>query len=372
MGAALLAGCGPDGPDLFRVEVVDGIPHSVAVDAPERGDASLELLWEAPSRDEIMDGAEWANPTQLTANDRLVAVLDPQLARVHVFTPDGDRAGSFGRRGGGPGEFTNPVALAVHGDTIMVRDPRRPAVQLFDRTGAYLGGFAEVEGLSFAFYHLDGVGVLRSSVVPRPGTTEQQLILIGYDGERRAITLPGDHPLQPHVREGDSGCWRRSAPGPHLVETDCSFPLIRVLDADGRILREHRIDRAPRATPEDQLDAMEAMMRRQMGQVGGNSAAPEFIQEMVDRSRNQNRWHSVMRMALATPSTDRLVLWEQISNDLGGGDGTLHLLDGEGRYLLRHEMGAPLRDVAVADRRIYVLMSDPATELKTLRAYRIP
>jgi hypothetical protein len=81
LGAALAAGCGADRPDLFHVEIIDGIPHSVAADAPERGDASLELLWEAPSPDEIMDGAAWANPTQMAANDRGIAVLDPHLSR---------------------------------------------------------------------------------------------------------------------------------------------------------------------------------------------------------------------------------------------------------------------------------------------------
>jgi hypothetical protein len=78
--------------------------------------------------------------------------------------------------------------------------------------------------------------------------------------------------------------------------------------------------------------------------------------------------------ARGTPGqrADRLVLWAQLSIDLGGGDGTLHILDGESRYLLRHAMDAPLQAVAVAAGRIYVLVSDPETELKTLRAYRIP
>jgi hypothetical protein len=86
----------------------------------------------------------------------------------------------------------------------------------------------------------------------------------------------------------------------------------------------------------------------------------------------RNRWAPVMRLALGAPSVDRLVLWEQLSSDLGGGDGTLHILNGEGRYLVRHEMGVPLQAVTVTDDRIYVLALDPDTDLRTLRAYRLP
>jgi hypothetical protein len=370
--ALLIAGCSGDQPDLFRVELVDGVPHSVAADSPEHGNTTLELLWEAPSPDEILDGADWANPTAVAADDGTVAVLDPQLPRVHVFTPEGARAGSFGRRGGGPGEFTQPMDVAVSGDTILVRDFGRSAIQLFGRAGEYRGGFATVDGMSFAFHHLQGLGVVRSSAVLNPGgASEQRLFLIGYDDERRTVTLPGDHPLQPHVRDGDAGCWRRAGSGAHLIETDCTFPLIRILDAEGRVLRVHQIDRPPQQTPSDLLDDMAATIRESMSEIGA-APPPEFIQQMVDDMRRSNRWAPVMRLTLLTASGERMLLWEQLSADLGGGDGTLHVLDGQGRYLVRHEMGASLQAVFVTDDRIYVLVSDSETELKTLRAYGMP
>lgn len=371
---ALVSGCADSDPgDRFRVETLDGVPHSVAADAPEWSDATLELLWEAPPPDELLDGADWANPTQLAANHHGVAVLDPQLSRVHLFAPDGTRAGSVGRRGEGPGELTRPTQLAVLGDTIFVHDGRRPALQLFSRSGDHLGGFAPVEGMSFVLHHLEGVGVIRSSVVPAPGQTEQRWYVFGYDEETRPLAFPGDHPLQPQVQEGGTGCWRRSGAGARLLELDCTFPLVRVVGPDGEVLREHRIERAPELSAPDALAAMEERMRDALGRMGPAPAVPTaMVDEMVQREVERNRWSPVFRGAAGTVSGERLVLWEQLPDDLGGSDAVLHVLDGEGRYLVRQAMDGPLQAVAVTEDRIYVLASDPDTGLRSLRAYRMP
>jgi hypothetical protein len=358
-----------DRADLFHVEVVDGIHRSVAADRPEGGSA-LELLWEAPPPDEVLDGASWANPSALAADDAGVAVLDPQLHRVHLFRPDGTRGGSFGRRGQGPGELSNPVDVALHGDTVMVRDPRRPALQLFSRSGDYLGGFAAVDGFSFAFHPLGAAGVVRSSVVPGPGRqAEQTLWLIGFDDRRTQVQLPGDHPLQPGVSDGGVGCWRRAGAGSYLVEVDCTFPLVRVLSAEGRLLREHRIDRLPQQSSPAEIETMVAMIRAGLAEMRSD---PAFLQSMVDQALERNRWARVMEGVAGSPSGHRVVLWEQRSIDLGGGDATLHLLDGDGRYLVRYELGASIQAVTVTDARIYLLASDPQSDLRTLRTYRLP
>lgn len=373
LAVAMMAACGEAvQADLLRQEVLDGVPHSVAADRPEWRDATLDLLWEAPAADEVLDGADWADPTQLAANERGVVVLDPQLSRIHVFTAAGDRQGSIGRRGEGPGEISRPMGLGVHGDTIMVHDGTRPAIQLFSRVGEYLGDFAAVEGMSFGFYHLEGVGVLRSSIMPAPGQAQApEWVLVGYDGERRSLTLPGDHPLQPHVREGETGCWRRSGAGGHLLETDCTFPLIRVVSPAGRVVREHRLEREPRESSAEALAAMAESVRRTMSQLGDRAPAA-LIEGMVDRQVERNRWLPVFRMVTATDSGERLVLWEQLPDDLGGGDAVLHLLDGDGRYLVRQEMGEPYRSIAATGDRLYVLAMDAETGLKRLRAYRLP
>jgi hypothetical protein len=192
--------------------------------------------------------------------------------------------------------------------------------------------------------------------------------VIDYAGERRTIPLSGDHPLQPHVEEGGSGCWRRATAGPR-IEMDCTFPLVRAVSAEGEVLREHRIDRAVQRTSPELLAAMEATIREGMAEAGSPA---EFVRRIVDQAIERNRWAPLMRGAMGTVQGDRIVLWEQLSNDFGDHPATLHILDGEGRYLARQDMGLPLQAVAITDSRIHLLALDPDTGLKRLRTYRMP
>lgn len=368
----LVAACGGDSPGAdFRIESHDGISHSVAPDAPEQGEHELELLWEAPSSAERLEGSRWANPTQLAADASGVAVLDPQLSQVHIFTRDGERTGSLGRSGDGPGELAQGISIALHGDTVVVHDFSRPALQLFTRGGDYLGGFATTEGVSFGFYYLAGAGVLRSSLLPASGQPEQQWMFSGFDGAEAPFRLPADHPLQPHVAEGEAGCWRRATAGAYLLELDCTFPLARIVDRTGEVVREHRIDRLPEPASPEALEALRELMAERMGASAG-AVPPAMVRRMVDQQTERNRWLQAMRGIAGSPSGDRIVLWEQLSGDLGGGDATLHILDGEGRYLFRAPLGVPLTALAVAEDRIYALAPDPETDLKTLQAFVLP
>ena len=87
----------------------------------------LEPAWGAPREAKLLDGTEWSNPMQVYAYDQGVAVADPQITRVHLFGPEGARAGSFGRRGDGPGELQGSLIVAAWGDTVFVQSGGRPA-----------------------------------------------------------------------------------------------------------------------------------------------------------------------------------------------------------------------------------------------------
>lgn len=377
--AVALAGCGEEGSrgDGFRIETFDGVSHSVAEPMPIEQGPVLEPAWEAPREAELLDGTEWSNPTQIYAYDQGVVVADPQITRVHLFRPEGARAGSFGRRGDGPGELQGALMLAAWGDTVFVQSGGRPAIQLFRSSGEHLGAIGQTEAMSFGFIFLPGRGFLRSLFLPRAGQAENRWNLLALDGESTEVALPGPHPLQPQAEAGPESCWRRGPLGADLLELDCTTPLVRVVDPTGTVLREHRIDRGP-------IDATSGMLRR-MVDYRRDAMVPSLrdvpaaqretlnrvIEEMI-RQTEATRWIPVMRGVAGSPSGHRIVLWEQWPQEFEPDESVLHFLDGEGRYLLREPVNASLAAVAVSDEHVYLLRIDPDTGLRRLVAYPLP
>lgn len=64
-----------------------------------------------------------------------IYVLDWQARRVSVYDPTGVFLTSFGRRGGGPGEFEDPSCLMWKADTLVVWDSHHLRLSYFDRAG---------------------------------------------------------------------------------------------------------------------------------------------------------------------------------------------------------------------------------------------
>ncbi len=374
--ASSLTACGGDAGSeaSLRVETVGGIEHTVAADHPERGDERLEFLWRAPDEAAVRDGSEWANPTNIALNENYIAVLDPQLSRVHLFTSDGERAGSFGQSGEGPGELARPMSLAVHGDSIMVAETLRvPSLQWFDREGRYIGGTIESDpGSGAGAIFLPETGILRPIAVSEAGQVWEYMSLAG---ESWPFELPGNHPMQPHVADGGDGCWRRGAAGPHLVEVDCAFPLVRVIDVHGQVVREHRIEREPVRTPDELIE--EAILRIEEGmQASAAGAPPDLVNQIIQRQLESIRtnfvWTPFMRSALGSSSGHRIILVEQLPENLAPQPATLHILDAEGRYLARHAFDHRLGAVAASDTQLVVMVEDPETGLRHMEAYRLP
>lgn len=72
--------------------------------------------------------------------DGLIYVFETLPPEIRVFSPSGERVGTIGRSGQGPGELTGPrFSFGVHGDTIWVIDligARR--ITLYNRAGDVL------------------------------------------------------------------------------------------------------------------------------------------------------------------------------------------------------------------------------------------
>jgi DNA-binding beta-propeller fold protein YncE len=83
-------------------------------------------------------------PTGIAVNkkDKLLYVVDTLGNRVEVFDLSGKKLRSFGKQGGGNGEFNYPTDLAVDakGD-LYVMDTLNFRVQIFDKDGTFISMF---------------------------------------------------------------------------------------------------------------------------------------------------------------------------------------------------------------------------------------
>ncbi len=73
-----------------------------------------------------------------------VYVVDALRHQVHVYSTDGRRLASFGKRGVAEGEFNYPVAIAVgHNGQLYVSDSMNFRVQTFDPSGQFVSSFGK-------------------------------------------------------------------------------------------------------------------------------------------------------------------------------------------------------------------------------------
>lgn len=71
--------------------------------------------------------------------DGLLYTLEWTEGSIRRWTPDGQPAGSIGRRGEGPGEFVQPIDLGFFGDSLWVWDIEAYRVSYFGLDGVFLG-----------------------------------------------------------------------------------------------------------------------------------------------------------------------------------------------------------------------------------------
>lgn len=82
------------------------------------------------------------------AADGTIYVMDSQIPALRVYDPDGTHRGTWGRQGGGPGEFSAPDGgLAVLSDgRVLVRDPGNARIQVFAPDGTALDTWPVIPG----------------------------------------------------------------------------------------------------------------------------------------------------------------------------------------------------------------------------------
>lgn len=101
------------------------------------------------------------------ASDGSVYVIDEQVPVVRRYDTAGSHLGSFGRRGGGPGEMKQPNGVAVLEDgRVIVRDPGNARMNVYSPAGEPLttwqipGGFFTSDPI-----HVDTAGYIYIDVI---------------------------------------------------------------------------------------------------------------------------------------------------------------------------------------------------------------
>lgn len=137
---------------------VDGLPRHVATTADGRvlvTDAraayvdvcdfrgrSLQRL-ALPAPDDSLAGGNGPGAVAVAPDGRILVASRGKAGRVHVFSPEGAHAATWGVAGTAPGQLSaiTGLAAAPTGEVAVTCVATDFAVQLFDATGAYLRGF---------------------------------------------------------------------------------------------------------------------------------------------------------------------------------------------------------------------------------------
>jgi hypothetical protein len=113
------------------------------------GNSRVGERWVVDSAPSLVLGNSLDDSTQLFSTvigaTRLpngeILVADRQERTFHLYTSDGRRLRSYGRKGSGPGEFVYPAKFWRCGDSVYVYDIDGHRTSVFDLSGAFVRAF---------------------------------------------------------------------------------------------------------------------------------------------------------------------------------------------------------------------------------------
>ena len=236
VSSSMLLACGDRGPQL-AVPVITTLPNGV-VEVRNSGPSGwadttgwkLVELYRVGGADAEGLGAEELVDPQSVALDAAggIYVADQKPAVIKQFGPDGGYIRSFGREGGGPGEFKVAFIAAAPG-VLALHDPSASRTSVFDSSGVFIrswpssccywssilvsrdaliyvptsgpaGNFGESNDSYFLRYRLDGTLVDTMRIAGPSRTSEQQYwTLTSGTGKNQGMFMT-TIPLAPEVR----------------------------------------------------------------------------------------------------------------------------------------------------------------------------
>jgi hypothetical protein len=252
------------------------------------------LAWKFAERRRIgsADGAEWETfqdlRTPVFRRNGHLYVLDVGNARVHVFDSTGAHRTSFGKRGGGPGEFGQAGGLIVTAeDTLGVLDFARQGLHLFTPAGVYVRTHRlppEYAGISLPVLpHPRGGIVFRHQ--PR-GAAQAQVVWHRFNGMTTVLASVAQPQQVQELQSGGANITLTSEPpqfGPVLhfaVLPDATLAYTRdvpyrlQLRAAERLIGVTRSD-APRAVTEADKQAARDVKRGELERYSAGTMAIE-------------------------------------------------------------------------------------------------
>lgn len=357
---ALLACSGP--PEWTGwVEERDGVKVVLNPHRPLLDDARNRVteLW-------AVQGSEWMDPTRVHAASGILTVVDPGANRFYVVTTSGEMRGSVGKQGGGPGEFLRMQDAFRHGEGFVILDQGRSSLEYLDSDGRYVSSL-HLEGSPWRGFPMEGgdillVGDFRED--PTEGTLGDW-IRVQDDGKITPFMPP---PLEPLPEEQGVECSEISPWGGGAARLRFTTPRIEVFDPAGGLVMESRVDLPIEVVSEAERNQALSELRSRLAANGG---PPEFLQQYVEVMEKQWRVKCRFGPLRADPAGDLVAFLEENPDVFGSGNATLHFLSPEGVYLARAAFPTPWRDFTLEDGVVYALTRDPATDLITLRAYRV-
>lgn len=135
VSAVAVAACGTvRSPDAVVVRDSAGVTI-VENFRPEWPEGTGWTMEAEPER--ILEGAADVTGAALLT-DGTVVLLDAMAHQLHFYGADGELLISAGREGAGPGEFTSPTGLRrYHGDSVAVFDPGLGRISVFSAAGEF-------------------------------------------------------------------------------------------------------------------------------------------------------------------------------------------------------------------------------------------
>lgn len=292
-------------------------------------------------------------------------VVDGQASRIVVVDQRGDLVRTFGRAGGGPGEFGDgPPTVAVGRDgSVVAYEITRRAFQLFGADGAFQRS-VRVGGTGFVIVRrlqaMPGGGVLSGGEI---GTMSRGSGGDEASAPRRFVErflLDGDEAVRDSVAEA----WRAEpgsagdlalAPGLHagalpdgVAFSDSSAYAIKIASLEGGVSRvltrpfhpspvTDRIREAERARQMGMVGGIEDDAERSGGDRGATiGAMAQFMRQMV---ANLEFYSDFPVVGGLKTSWDGMI-WVRRTGALPGEDGPIDVLGAEGRYVGTYSAGA--------------------------------
>lgn len=259
--AVAVAACGGDRPGAHGYATRDSAGVAIA---ENRGEAPrLVRLEEAPI---LQVGVAEGDPaTEFSdvvgaalTDDGTLVVADGATREIRFFDREGALLRTFGRQGGGPGEFEALNSLAVRGDSIIARDMRSWRFTVVDPAGKLVGttpsGSAAFVGL-FSDGSLVSYDVLTRDMPPSGSVSRSRAALLlhppaGGAGERIVEMELNERYVHTEIPGFSERIFGQSTGfvigSDRIIIADNASWEVRVLAADGSLERILRRSLEPR------------------------------------------------------------------------------------------------------------------------------